>query len=252
MVERLKSRASALAGISALALLLCRCSLLLDVDGLDVNDPAADGGATGDAAFADAAPAPDAADGAAVDAPADGSFADADADADAARGDGSFADADAARGDGASGGKGDAEAGPTDAGGSDAIAGDASPTDAAKPQDASGVADASDASDACALLTHSNGVGQTWQDCTAIGTHNRTQAQSACDAVGAAANCVASTGCNLGFVGTSVAGPGSGMTTYLWVFTAPNMSTYNPGDVITYPSGAIQCSKLPRSSATWR
>jgi hypothetical protein len=238
MVERSKARASALAGMSALVLLgLCRCSLVLDVDGLDVNDPAADGGGTGDAAFADAAPARDAADGAADDAAGD------------TRADGSFADADAARGDGANGGKGDAGAGPTDAGGSDAIARDASPTDAAKPQDASGVADASDA---CALLTHSNGVGQTWQDCTALGTHNRTQAQSACDAVGAAANCVASTGCNLSFVGTSVAGPGSGMTTYLWVYTAPNISIYNPGDLITYPSGAIQCSKLPRSSATWR
>jgi hypothetical protein len=232
VVERSKARASALAGISALALLgLCRCSLVLDVDGLDLNAPAADGGGTGDAAFADDAPARDAADSAAVDARADGSFADA------------------ARGDGASGGKGDAEAGSTDASGSNATARDASPTDAAKPQDASGVADASDA---CALLTHSNGVGQTWQDCTALGTHNRTQAQSACDAVGAAANCVASTGCNLSFVGTSVAGPGSGMTTYLWVYTAPNISIYNPGDLITYPSGAIQCSKLPRSSATWR
>jgi hypothetical protein len=254
-----RAKANVVAGISVLGLLwLCQCSLLLDADGLDVEDAAADAaGGARDAGPKDGAVRADASDGAAVDAAVDAPV------------DGPVPDAAEGGGDG---GRSDAEAGPTDGGGSDAMARDAGQVDASKAPDAAGppdaatTADASDASatpdasdaastatpDGCALVTHSNGVGQTWQDCTPLGAHNRTQAQSACDALSAAANCVASTGCNLSFVGVSVAGPGNGMTTYLWVYAASNMSMYNPGDVIAYPSGSIQCNNLPRSSATWR
>lgn len=37
----------------------------------------------------------------------------------------------------------------------------------------------------CALVTHDNGLGQTWQDCVPLGTYNETQAMKACEASGA-------------------------------------------------------------------
>ena len=260
MAERTKG--NVVARISALGLLaMCQCSLLLNVDGLDVDDAAVDveGGSRDAGGARDGSANTDGSDGSAVDA----------------QGDGRVVDAAEAGGDG---GVSDARAGALD-GGPDAMARDASPGDASDAarapdapdgsgasdaattpdaSDAAAVLDASDGGggtvtpDACALVTHSNGVGQTWQDCTALGTHNRTQAQSACDALSTAANCVATTGCNLSFVGASVSGPGNGMTTYLWVYQASNMSMYNPGDVLAYPSGAVQCNNLPRASATWR
>jgi hypothetical protein len=38
---------------------------------------------------------------------------------------------------------------------------------------------------ACALVTHDNGLGQTWQDCVPLGTHDEAQAMKACKASGA-------------------------------------------------------------------
>lgn len=37
----------------------------------------------------------------------------------------------------------------------------------------------------CLLVTHDNGLGQTWQDCVPFGTHNQAQAMKACAASGA-------------------------------------------------------------------
>lgn len=39
--------------------------------------------------------------------------------------------------------------------------------------------------DACALVTHDNGLGQTWQDCVPLDTYNAEQALKACEASGA-------------------------------------------------------------------
>jgi hypothetical protein len=41
-------------------------------------------------------------------------------------------------------------------------------------------------SDACVLVTHDNGIGQTWQDCVPLDTYNATQATAACEAYKAA------------------------------------------------------------------
>lgn len=38
--------------------------------------------------------------------------------------------------------------------------------------------------DACAPVTHDNGLGQTWQDCVPLGTYNLEQAMKACRATG--------------------------------------------------------------------
>jgi len=47
---------------------------------------------------------------------------------------------------------------------------------------------------ACTLVTHSDGVGQTWQDCVPLYTYNEAQAMKACEASGAAL-CLQSTRC---------------------------------------------------------
>lgn len=50
---------------------------------------------------------------------------------------------------------------------------------------------------ACAPVTHSNGLGSTWQDCVPLGTYNEVQATRACKASGAiecrVTNCGANT-----------------------------------------------------------
>jgi hypothetical protein len=48
--------------------------------------------------------------------------------------------------------------------------------------------------DACALVTHNNGRGQTWQDCVPLGTINDAQAVKACQA-SSATGCAASSSC---------------------------------------------------------
>lgn len=50
--------------------------------------------------------------------------------------------------------------------------------------------------DACALVTHTNGFGSTWQDCAPLGTYDKDQATRACEASGAS-ECTA-TNCGAG------------------------------------------------------
>jgi hypothetical protein len=50
---------------------------------------------------------------------------------------------------------------------------------------------------ACTLVTHDNGLGQTWQDCIPRGTYNRAQATRACEASGAS-TCLNTFGCVTG------------------------------------------------------
>jgi hypothetical protein len=47
---------------------------------------------------------------------------------------------------------------------------------------------------ACTLVTHDNGLGQTWQDCVPLYAYNQTQATKACNASGAVV-CILSTRC---------------------------------------------------------
>lgn len=53
--------------------------------------------------------------------------------------------------------------------------------------------DAGRPADACTLVTHTSGIGLTWQDCVPLGTYNEEQAMRACKAAGAsecrATNC---------------------------------------------------------------
>jgi len=45
----------------------------------------------------------------------------------------------------------------------------------------------------CTLITHDNGLGQTWQDCVPLGTYNEAQATKACKVSGAT-TCTANPG----------------------------------------------------------
>lgn len=61
-----------------------------------------------------------------------------------------------------------------------------------------GGATAAGGTTSCTLVTHSNGIGQTWQDCVALGTFNESQAMKACVAyTGNAQQCYVSTGCGV-------------------------------------------------------
>jgi hypothetical protein len=219
------------------------CSLVLDTNGLDVPD-----------AMGPSLVGPDASDsddagedgGASVDAPAATDARPADGRADAA------GDADAAI---------SAESGSQDVGvdaaadapddrAVDAAGSDASATDGAAPDANGGGPEAG--SDGCALTTHTNGLGQTWEDCAALNTRNRTEAQSACNALATGGGCVAQSACNFSYVGVSLSDGDGGMTTYLWIYSTQNNNTRtSPGDVIAYPSGTAQCNNLPRRTATW-
>jgi len=42
------------------------------------------------------------------------------------------------------------------------------------------------------LVTHSTGLGQTWEDCTTVGTHDATEAAKACETWCAASGCTGS------------------------------------------------------------
>ena len=76
----------------------------------------------------------------------------------------------------------------------DDAATDGTPADAVLGGD-EGVGDGGSASDAapeageaqaCTLVTHSDGLGQTWQDCVALGTYDQAEAFRACVANGGA------------------------------------------------------------------
>ncbi len=64
-----------------------------------------------------------------------------------------------------------------------------------------GTGGAVEADAGCALVTHDNGAGQTWQDCVPLGTYNQEQAMKACEAWAVAVGgvgCTAITGTRCG------------------------------------------------------
>lgn len=71
----------------------------------------------------------------------------------------------------------------------------------------------------CTLVTHDNGVGQTWQDCVPLGTYNQAQALKACvTKTGDARRCNIAPGCGTApwiMQGTDMAGTYN----YIWGFS---------------------------------
>lgn len=232
-MRRNRKRPAAYVLVAATTMGLCQCSLLVDLDGLDVP-----GAGAVVAAVADAEPDADpfnilgGSDGgySGLVGPGGGDGAPESGEDDAMTGTG--ADGAVVESDGDSA----AKSGANDDGG-----------DAAASEEG-GDAAAPDASDGCVVVTHSNGVGETWQDCVPLGTYTQAQAEKAC-AAHSSTGCTNSSTCSLSYV-TVIAGG----TEYYWVYAAPG-GKITAGDVLEYTTAMVKagvtCQSLS-SSHTWQ
>lgn len=90
------------------------------------------------------------------------------------------------------------------------------------------------ADSACASVTHSNGVGQFWQDCVPLGTYTAEQAIKACAATtGDAAKCGVAPACppGIGAVATGY------MTSSMWEYEGPLVGRVFQGQAGCTPTG---------------
>ncbi|MBV9947205.1 MAG: hypothetical protein JOZ69_10180, partial [Myxococcales bacterium] len=152
-------------------------------------------------------------------------------------------------------------AAPADAGATDAARPDGAVLDAAMPDapapDAAmfdgGIPDAATddgATEACSAVRHSNGVGQSWQDCAPLATYDQMEATSACNAF--ASGCAVGTTCSVNEVSTAVPDGMGGTTVYLWVYgTGFGSSGLRAGDVAVAPRGT-PCAFLSPPTARWQ
>lgn len=95
--------------------------------------------------------------------------------------------------------------------------------------------------DACAPVTHDNGLGQTWQDCVPLGTYDLIQAMKACKA-SEAARCIDAQGCGAGnfvVIGRDSADAIVGAWGY-------------GGFTESFVCAAGACSGCPSGGTTWR
>ena len=95
-------------------------------------------------------------------------------------------------------------------------------------------ADSVTGSDGCTLVTHSDGLGQLYQNCTPADTYNLTTAFEACEAwTGGAIPCVADSSCGGGAVH---AGPNSNGQWAIWVYAGTWQGWGHVGPVLACPS----------------
>lgn len=108
---------------------------------------------------------------------------------------------------------------------------------------ASGSTGTGGAFDACALVTHDNGIGQAWQDCVPLGTYDEAQAMKACKASGAP-NCRLS-GCSADIHSMVCGTDASGSSYYggCWGYASSSA-----GHVVD----AASAGGCPISSGTWQ
>ncbi|HLK36436.1 MAG TPA: hypothetical protein VKU41_06755 [Polyangiaceae bacterium] len=104
-------------------------------------------------------------------------------------------------------------------------------------------------------MTHDNGVGGSFYDCTSIGTHNQAQALSACKAfTGNGAQCTMSaTTCGLlGLAGSvdSVCGSGGGKC-YCWAYGGTYMNGAYDGTVQSAAVSACSATCPANGNAVW-
>lgn len=94
----------------------------------------------------------------------------------------------------------------------------------------------------CTLVTHDNGLGQTWQDCVPLGTHDQAQALKACVASGAGM-CLALNGC--GAIYWEIRGyttDGSQVIGF-WMYGGPSAGYVNAAACGAPPCSPDACSK---------
>lgn len=104
-----------------------------------------------------------------------------------------------------------------------------------------------DSNDACAPITHNNGLGQTWTDCVPLGTYNESQAMAAC-AASFGSNCTNQMPAGQCDALGGVAYMGGSITE--WVYTTTGGADY-AGDVLEFTYGEFVCPNVPGPTAMW-
>ncbi len=92
----------------------------------------------------------------------------------------------------------------------------------------------------CTLVTHDNGLGQTWQDCEPLGTFTQAQATKACLAAGAA-QCYSLTGCGIPYYevrGYTAGGSAIGF----WMYGGPTAGYVNSESCGSAPCVVTACT----------
>lgn len=107
-------------------------------------------------------------------------------------------------------------------------------------------ADAGNEGGICALVTHNNGQGQFWGDCTPVATYTLGEAMSAClafaNATPGALACKstdATMACGVSFVLTSVSAGAGTYQDYTWIYAADPGGIGIAGDTFAYNTAAL-------------
>lgn len=135
---------------------------------------------------------------------------------------------------------------------SDQCACTSDPTGIYCPSTGTGGATSTGGSTGCTLVTHSNGMGQTWQDCVALATYDSAQATKACNAWCAANGCVcanpgsatnpccfSASFCGVQYMAGQVGTSGSSVVLMGWSWTAPNAGNATSVDPVTQNSCTV-------------
>lgn len=103
--------------------------------------------------------------------------------------------------------------------------------------------------DACVPVTHTNGLGRTWSDCTPLGVWNEAQASRACTAsFGGCGRRDPGMPCEgVSAIGAELAGQ-----FYLWVYDAPANAGARVGDVRVGGTSTERCPNWGTQVAVWR
>jgi len=101
---------------------------------------------------------------------------------------------------------------------------------------------------ACTLVTHTDGIAQTWQDCAPAGTYNQAEATAACEANGGA-QCVVNNCAGSGSTAICDVSPWTAGYCNCWVFSGPLVGNVNIQGGCT---NALQASCDSNPPYTWR
>jgi hypothetical protein len=102
--------------------------------------------------------------------------------------------------------------------------------------------------EACVPTTHTDGVGQTWQDCAPVGTYTQAEAEAACMANGGAL-CVASDCGGSGSLAVCDVDPHGAGNCICWVYSGALVGDVN---VMGGCTNALQASCNSGPPYTWQ
>src|SRR5262249_35456040 len=102
----------------------------------------------------------------------------------------------------------------------------------------------------CAGVSHTNGLGQTWQDCVALGTYNHEQALNA----GRASFGDSCAPTDPQFSCQGIAGIGAAIVpnlVNLWIYSASASAGTRAGYVLQYAPSTFHCPNWPSPIGAW-